>query len=52
VIFISTLVSGELFPMFVPDEVDPCFTERKGFSVIFDVDGEAVDYARLIRVSV
>jgi hypothetical protein len=48
VIFISTLVSGELFPMFVPDELDPCFTERQGFSVIFDVHGEAVDFAKMI----
>lgn len=48
VLFISTLVSGDLFPEFVPDAVDPCFTERKGFSIIFDVHGEAVDYAKMM----
>lgn len=48
VLFISTLVSGDLFPMFVPDEVDPCCTERKSFSIIFDVHGEAVDYAKML----
>lgn len=47
VLFISTLVSGDLFPKFVPD-ADPCFTERKGFSIIFDVHGEAVDYAKMM----
>ncbi|WP_158968431.1 hypothetical protein [Paraglaciecola sp. L3A3] len=48
VLFISTLVSGDLFPMFVPDEVAPGLVESKGFSIIFDVHGEAVDYAKMM----
>ena len=48
VLFISTLVSGDLFPTFVPDEVGSCSTDRKGFSIIFDVHGESVDYAKMI----
>ena len=48
VLFISTLVSGDLFPKFVPDAVDPCSPERKGFSEIFKVHGEAVDYAKML----
>jgi hypothetical protein len=48
VLFISTLVSGDLFPTFVPCEVAYCLTDRKGFSIIFDVRGESVDYAKMI----
>jgi hypothetical protein len=48
VLFISTLVSGDLFPTFVPCEVASCLTDRKGFSIIFDVRGESVDYAKMI----
>jgi phosphate/sulfate permease len=48
VLFISTLVSGDLFPKFIPDAVDPCLPEKKSFSDIFNVHGEAVDYAKMM----
>ncbi|MDF7801627.1 hypothetical protein P4C99_19270 [Pontiellaceae bacterium B1224] len=48
ILFISTLISGELFPQFVPDVVDSNRSRHKGFSEIFYVHGEAVDYAKLL----
>ncbi|MEJ8846989.1 hypothetical protein [Variovorax rhizosphaerae] len=44
VLFLSTLVSGDLFPKFVPDASD----DRKGFSNIFAVHGTGVDYAKML----
>lgn len=48
VLFISTLVSGDLFPKFVPDAVNAGFADRKNFSAIFNVHGDAVDYAKML----
>ena len=48
VLLISTLVSGDLFPTFVPSKVAPCPTDRKGFSIIFCVHGESAVYAKMI----
>jgi len=48
VLFVSTLVSGDLFPTFVPDPLDPSIPVRRGFSGIFAVHGEAVDYAKMM----
>lgn len=53
VLFISSLISGDLFPHFMPDPsdpcpVEPCAEERKDFSEIFAVHGEAVDYAKML----
>ena len=47
VLFVSTLVSGDLFPRFVPDaELNVAAT--KSFAAVFAVHGEAVDYAKLL----
>jgi phosphate/sulfate permease len=48
VLFLSTLVSGDLFPRFVPDAPDPSAPSQNGYSKIFAVQGEAVDYAKLM----
>ncbi len=56
VLFISTLISGDLFPKFIPDAVpkllpdtrELCLEAKKGFSVIFAVHGESVDYAKMM----
>lgn len=45
VLFISTLVSGELFPKFVPD--DPSRI-GKGFAGIFAVHGDSVAYSKML----
>lgn len=45
VLFISTLVSGDLFPSFVPDRPD---SPTGNFSEIFAVHGKAVDYAKMM----
>lgn len=45
VLFISTLVSGELFPSFVPDQ---SATTHRGFAAIFAVHGDAVAYAKML----
>jgi hypothetical protein len=44
VLFISTLVSGDLFPKLVPD---PGGT-RKGFAEIFAVQGDAISYSKML----
>ncbi len=44
VLFISTLVSGELFPKFVPDDQ----STQKGFAEIFAVHGDSVAYAKML----
>lgn len=48
VLFISTLVSGDLFPKFVPDVRDLSPEFQKGFAEIFAVHGESVDYAKMM----
>ncbi len=56
VLFISTLISGDLFPKFIPDAVpkltpdtkELCIEVKKGFSDIFAVHGESVDYAKMM----
>lgn len=48
VLFLSTLVSGDLFPRFVPDAPNPSPQLQKGYSAIFAVHGEAVDYAKMM----
>lgn len=48
VLFVSTLVSGDLFPKFVPDIRNPSPEFQKGFSEIFAVHGESVDYAKMM----
>ena len=45
VLFISTLVSGELFPRFVADAEG---SGNADFSAIFAVHGGAVDYAKMM----
>ena len=48
VLFISTLVTGDLFPKFGPDTVGSGVSDGKGFSEIFNVHGQAVDYAKMM----
>lgn len=48
VLFISTLISGDLFPKFIPDTKELCTEAKKGFSAIFAVHGESVDYAKMM----
>ncbi len=48
VLFVSTLVSGDLFPKFVPDIRNLSPESPKGFSEIFAVHGESVDYAKMM----
>ncbi|TKB27433.1 hypothetical protein FCL47_04655 [Desulfopila sp. IMCC35006] len=48
VLFISTLISGDLFPKFIPDSNELCIEVKKGFSTIFAVHGESVDYAKMM----
>ncbi len=48
VLFISNLVSGDLFPKFVPDVITAEEVIKKNFSVVFAVHGEAVDYAKMM----
>ena len=48
VLFISTLISGDLFPTFAPDELPPSLVNKKGFSIIFYVHGDSVAYAKLM----
>jgi len=45
VLFISTLVSGELFPKFVPDDQS---STSKGFAEIFAVHGDSIAYAKML----
>jgi phosphate/sulfate permease len=45
VLFISELISGKLFPVFVADEVNRA---DLGFAQIFEVSGQAVDYAKML----
>lgn len=48
VLFISTLLSGDLFPSFEAIEVEPWEVEDQGFSRIFAVNGGTVDYAKMM----
>ncbi len=48
VLFLSTLVSGELFPTFVADTQNPSHQVQTGFAEIFAVHGNAVDYAKML----
>ena len=48
VLFVSTLVSGDLFPKFVSDIRNLSPESPKGFSEIFAVHGESVDYAKMM----
>lgn len=48
ILFISTLISGDLFPKFVPDATESYSRIHNGFSEIFAVHGEAVDYAKMM----
>jgi phosphate/sulfate permease len=48
VLFISTLVSGDLFPHFEVIKPETGTTEVKGFAAIFDVQGGTVDYAKMM----
>jgi hypothetical protein len=45
VLFISGMLSGDLFPAFVPD---PGAEAVSGFRVIFAVHGDAQDYAKMV----
>jgi hypothetical protein len=48
VLFISTLISGDIFPEFVPDNQTLPPADHKGFSEIFAVHGQSVDYAKMM----
>ena len=55
VLFVSTLVAGDLFPSFKPYEAGPATddtpltsADQKGFSLIFNVQGGTVDYAKMV----
>jgi phosphate/sulfate permease len=48
ILFISTLVSGDLFPHFEVIKPKPGTPEIKGFAAIFDVQGRTVDYAKMM----
>lgn len=47
-LFISQLISSDLFPKFIPDSKAPSTEVQKGFSEIFAVHGESVDYAKMM----
>ena len=47
VLFISNLVSGDLFPTFIADDLNGKVL-NKNFSIVFAVHGEAVDYAKMM----
>ncbi len=48
VLFISNLVSGDLFPNFIADKASDEEVIKKNFSIVFAVHGEAVDYAKMM----
>ena len=49
VLFISNLITGDIFPQFLPDtkELDPS-ASHQGFAEIFAVHGQSVDYAKMM----
>ena len=47
-LFLSGLITSDLFPKFVPDISDLSQQAHRGFSEIFYVHGTAVDYAKMM----
>ena len=45
VLFISGLLTGDLFPKFVSDKLPSAV---QGIEILFNIHGEATDYAKLI----
>jgi len=46
-IFVSGLLKGDLFPVFVPD-IDPNPAFKENFFILFEIHGGPTDYAKLI----